>query len=250
VIVIPDTFHIEPISNSAFRYKIRTAICIPVLLDQDIIALVYAYKSGAKARPFDQNDVQLSIAVSHQVALAIHRAQILAEARGFEQLALTDSLTGLDNRRNFLNLAEKETQRARRFSHPVSLMILDIDDFKDINDSFGHLVGDQVLITVAERLKNSLRNIDLLARYGGDEFIILLVEADQEYATIIGQRLHQTIITKPVKTDRGQLTLSISIGIATITKGFTNEIDLLRIADDALYAAKSAGKNQINIVYT
>ncbi len=248
LIVIPDTYHIDSISDSAFRYRIRTALCVPVLQNQEIIALVYAYKTDTNARPFDQNDIQLSIAVSHQVVLAIQRSQILEQARGFEQLALTDSLTGLDNRRNFLKLAESEIERARRFEHPLSLMILDIDEFKEINDTYGHLVGDQVLVAVAQRLQSNLRTIDLLARYGGDEFIIFLVEADNKYAAKIGQRLHKSITDNPVDTDRGQLDLSVSIGIAALDRGFTNEVDLFRIADDALYAAKSAGKNQINIV--
>ncbi len=248
VIIIPDSYHIGSISDSAVHHRIRTALCIPVIDDQEIIALVYAYKTDSKARPFDQNDVQLSIAISHQAALAIQRSRILEQARGFEQLALTDSLTGLHNRRNFLKMAENEIERARRFDHSLSMMIIDIDDFKNINDAYGHLVGDQVLKAVANRLQNNLRNIDLLARYGGDEFVIILVESDNNYADGIGKRLLESITNKSINTDRGQVQITISIGIATLDGELSNEVDLLRIADDALYAAKSAGKNQIVVV--
>jgi len=248
VIVIPDTFHIESISDSALHLQIHTALCVPVIQNQEIIALVYACKTDSNARPFDQNDIQLSIAISHQVALAIQRSQILDQARGFEQLAFTDSLTGLDNRRNFLKQAELEIERAQRFKHPLSLMILDIDNFKSINDSFGHPVGDQVLISVARRLESNLRTVDLLARYGGDEFIIVLVEADSAYASKIGKRLHLSITSKPIKTDRGEIEITMSIGVAAVAKLQPNKSDPLSIADEALYAAKSAGKNQIKIV--
>ncbi|MBC8504271.1 MAG: sensor domain-containing diguanylate cyclase [Chloroflexi bacterium] len=248
VIVIPDTYHIESISDSAHQLLIQTALCVPILLNKVAIGIIYAYKTDTNAPPFDQNDVQLSIAVSHQAALAIQRSQFIEQAKGFEQLALTDSLTGLDNRRKFIRDAKIEIERATRFNHPLSLMILDIDNFKSINDSFGHLIGDQVLISVARRLESNLRTIDLLARYGGDEFIIVLVEADYEYASTIGKRLLSSITSKPVKTDRGELEISISIGVAAVTKLQSNKSNPLGIADEALYAAKSAGKNQIKIV--
>lgn len=247
IIVIPDTYHIESISDSAFKHRIKTALCIPIICNDVVIALAYAYKTDRNARPFDQNDIQLAIAISHQAALAIHRSQILEQAKGFEQLAQTDRLTGLNNRRHFDKVAKLEFDRARRFAHALSIMIIDIDDFKQINDSYGHLVGDQVLIEVAQRLQNNVRNIDFLARYGGDEFVIILVEADEIYASNIGQRIHHSVTENNVETDRGSIEISISAGIATLQAEHSNEFDVLRIADDALLTAKDLGKNQIAI---
>ena len=247
VIILPDTYHIESISDSAHNYLIRTALCVPIMLNQEVVGIIYATKSDADNAPFDQNDAQLAMAVSHQAALAIQRSQFLERAKGFEQLALTDSLTGLNNRRKFIQDANTEIARARRFEHPMSLMIIDIDDFKIINDTYGHLVGDQVLVEVANRLKVNLRNIDLLARYGGDEFIIILVEADKDYAASIAERLYQTITNTPIETTKGKIDIAISIGISAFKQLKAGEINPLQIADDALYSAKSAGKNQIKI---
>ncbi len=247
VIVVPDTYHIKSISDSAHHYRIRTALCIPVMHKQEIIALVYAYKTDAEARPFDQNDVHISIAISHQAALAIQRSQLIEKVHGLEQLALKDSLTGLDNRRRFLTEAKAEVKRARRFNHPLTLLMLDIDNFKNVNDTYGHIAGDQVLIAVSNRLQNNLRSVDLLARIGGDEFVIMLVEADEKYAESIAKRLLRTIVSSPVKSDRGDIDITISVGIATLNEGHATELALLQTADDALYAAKGAGKNQIEI---
>jgi len=247
VIIIPDTYHIASISDSAYQNRIRTALCIPVISSQEIIALVFAYKTNPEARPFDQNDVQLAVAISHQAALAIQRSQLLERARVLEELALTDSLTNLHNRRFILKLAEDEFERSRRFDHPLAMMIMDIDDFKNVNDTHGHLVGDQVLIAVAERLQNHLRSIDLLGRYGGDEFVILLVEANLEAIDKITKRLHQSISNQPITTDRGDLYVTMSIGIASLNDRHTDALNLLQSADDALYVAKNAGKNQIEI---
>jgi len=248
VVILPDTYHVESISDSAHRYIIRTAMCIPVISSQEIMALVYAYKTNSNARPFDQNDVQLAVAISHQAALSIERAQLLEKARVLEELAFTDSLTELHNRRHILKLANDEFERAQRFDHPLAIMMTDIDDFKNINDTYGHMIGDQVLIEVADRLRYQLRSIDLLGRFGGDEFVILLIEADLDATQGIAQRVHQSISNRPVKTDRGELSVTLSMGIAVIATQHTNPQMLLQAADDALYIAKSAGKNQIEIV--
>ena len=98
------------------------------MIEADVVALIYAYKTNSAARPFDQHDVQLAVAISHQAALTIQRAKLLKESHMYEQLAITDSLTGLYNRRQILRLAETEFQRALRFKHPLTLLILDLDD--------------------------------------------------------------------------------------------------------------------------
>jgi diguanylate cyclase (GGDEF)-like protein len=247
VVVLPDTYHIESISDSAHQHIIRTALCVPVISSHEVIALVYVYKTNSNARPFDHNDVQLAVAISHQAALAIQRSQLLEKARILEELALTDSLTGLHNRRHILKLANDEFERSKRFEHPLAMMMSDIDDFKYVNDSYGHMVGDQVLIEVANRLRNHLRSIDLLGRFGGDEFVILLVEANLEATQGISQRLHQSVSNRPIKTDRGDLFVTLSMGIAALNPRHKTAQDLLQSADDALYIAKSSGKNQIEI---
>jgi diguanylate cyclase (GGDEF)-like protein len=247
VVIYPNINAPATPSPSALFLKIRAALCIPVFNDVTTVALVYAYKTDPDERPFDQNDIQLAVAVSHQAALAIQRDQILGKAKVLEKWALTDSLTGLDNRRHLLKKAEIECIRANRFKHPLTTIMMDIDNFKGVNDTYGHFIGDQVIKAVAERCKHELRSIDIIARYGGDEFVIMLVETDLQGALAVTERIRQTITREPVKTDRGQLNISVSMGIASITEGCSEATMIINRADDALIAAKSAGKNHIEV---
>src|SRR5258707_8669079 len=121
-----------------------------------------------------------------------------------------DSLNGLNNRRHFLELAGKEFQRARRSKRRLAAMMVDIDRFKRVNDTYGHAVGDQVLRGVADRFRESLREANLLARYGGDEFIVLLLECDLPAAERVATRLHRRTAIGPIDTDAGPLMIDIS----------------------------------------
>ena len=164
-----------------------------------------------------------------------------------EKLAATDALTNLHNRRYFLELAQKELARARRYLHPITLMIIDIDYFKSINDTHGHLAGDQVLIQFSRFLKETLRTADIIGRYGGDEFVVVLPETSQETAKITAIRLCQLFKnTKPcIKESKIQLTLSIGISSEIDIKNSTDIYSLLDRADRALYLAKTRGRDQV-----
>ena len=249
VIMIPDlSAQAYPVpGKSALLLGIRSVLCVPVLLEQDVLALIYVYKTDPAARPFDQHDVQLAVAISHQAALTIQRAHLLERARAFEQRATTDGLTGLRNRQQILELAEREFQRARRLRHPLTTLMVDIDNFKQVNDTYGHAAGDQVLRAVAERTRSNLRDIDLLGRYGGDEFVVLLVETELDGARNVAERVRQAVAQTPVDVDRGPLNVTISVGVAALLEDCPNLAALVNDADVALYAAKKAGKNRINV---
>jgi diguanylate cyclase (GGDEF)-like protein len=161
----------------------------------------------------------------------------------FETLALEDSLTGLLNHRAFLERLTGELNRAQREGYPVSLVALDIDYFKEINDELGHAAGDQTLREVAQLLLKQSRGINVIARYGGDEFVVFLVETTKAGARLYAERMRQAISAFPVSHGRR---LTASFGIANVpedTEGASEE--MVRAADDALYAAKRAGKNQV-----
>ena len=129
---------------------------------------------------------------------------------------MNDTLTGLNNKRHFLELAEKEFQRARRYKRPLAAMLLDVDGFKRFNDSYGRAVGDQVLRGVADRCQESLRETNLLARYGADEFMVLLLECDLAAAERVATRLHRRTAAAPINTDAGALSVDISTGCAEL----------------------------------
>jgi diguanylate cyclase (GGDEF)-like protein len=249
VVVYPDANLPKPISESSTLLEIRAALCIPVMKEQETVAIVYAYKTDPTARPFDQNDILLAVAGGHQAALAIQRTQILEKARVLEVWAFTDSLTGLDNRRQILKKGEIECSRSNRFKHPLAAIMVDIDNLKKVNDTYGHIIGDQVIQTVAQRCKQKLRDIDLLGRYGGDEFLVLLVETGLDEAVIVAEHIRRKIAEQPIDTDRGHLDITISMGISFISGVCLEVASLIKRADDALISAKAQGKNHFEVLY-
>ncbi len=164
-----------------------------------------------------------------------------------EALAGTDGLTGINNHRSLLKLSEREFEVAMRYQPPLSMMFFDIDHFKQINDTFGHAIGDEALKLTVETVCAKLRSADLIGRYGGDEFVILLPQTSALDALPLAERIHAGIADMRLDTNKGPLTLTISIGIAQSIHG-TSEHDtvesLLLRADQALYAAKQAGRNR------
>jgi diguanylate cyclase (GGDEF)-like protein len=223
----------------------RSALCVPVFIDDEIVALIVVYKSDPGAREFDQHDVQMAVAISHQAGLTIQRVNLLKQARILEDWAITDSLTGLHNRRHLIDLGELEFQRARRYKHPLSIVMLDVDHFKQVNDTYGHDIGDQVLKTVARSCREQLRNIDLIGRYGGDEFVILLIETDLLAARGVAERVRLYVSGVPAETERGPLSATVSIGISALDPDTLNLDALLSQADKAMYSAKKAGRNKV-----
>lgn len=165
-----------------------------------------------------------------------------------EELATTDPLTGLLNRRFFFERFEEELDRAVRFNVPISVVMVDIDHFKHVNDHHGHLVGDQVLIEIAKRINSSLRKIDTVCRYGGEEFAILLPGTELSQAEQVAERVWRKVADTPIKRAGVEVNVSVSLGVANKEQkeSMTGNI-LIDHADQALYAAKKAGRNQVKI---
>lgn len=160
--------------------------------------------------------------------------------------ALTDTMTGLGNQRAFEKSAERELMRAERTGSPLSLVIFDIDNFKSINDTQGHTIGDRVLLAIAHCCSVVRRRIDTLARYGGDEFVLLLPETDLQGARIVAERLRQRIAALKIPGEGGVLVpVTCSFGVASRDASVTNPKMLLRRADMALYEAKRRGRNAV-----
>jgi diguanylate cyclase (GGDEF)-like protein len=162
-----------------------------------------------------------------------------------QRLAITDPLTGLYNQRHFSTVAETELQRVCRYGRPMSAVMLDIDHFKRINDTFGHSVGDRMLRAVAEGCHEELRKVDVVGRYGGDEFAILLPESDLAVAQRVAERLRKTIAAKQLNTAKGPAMVTASLGVAMVDCEDTTLETLLSRADKALYVAKRKGRNQV-----
>lgn len=158
-------------------------------------------------------------------------------------LATTDELTDLWNRRYFMDAAQKEIARCRRYGHTFSLMMLDIDYFKKVNDKFGHSAGDMVLQDLASTLKRHFRQVDVPGRFGGEEFAVILPQTEIDQAYQIAERLRKYIENNPVSYEGHRLRFTISIGVAQYEQDMSSEDELFKMADDALYVAKNKGRN-------
>ena len=165
-----------------------------------------------------------------------------------EKLATTDPLTGLYSHHYFIQLATREFEAALRYQKPLAIVMVDLDDFKTINDTYGHLVGDQLLQGLGKTFRKVFRGTDISARFGGDEFIFLLSETDMEGACNVAERLRQKIAGFTLETSQGVVNITLSMGIAIIRKESKKLDDLIYQADQALYQAKNTGRNRI-IVY-
>lgn len=158
------------------------------------------------------------------------------------ELARTDDLTNVINRRSFFEASQQEIKRARRHQHPFTVAYMDVDDFKLINDHYGHSTGDMVLRSVTQTIKNTIREIDLVARLGGDEFVILMPETDEEAARTVVARVHSDIMDK-IREHGWPITLSI--GVVTWTTPPRTVDVMLKQADEAMYGVKNSGKNRV-----
>ncbi|OJS99887.1 GGDEF domain-containing protein [Marinobacter nauticus] len=168
--------------------------------------------------------------------------------RANEQLAklsMTDRLTGLLNRGTWENLVDAEYERYRRYGQATSLVMFDIDHFKPVNDNYGHLAGDEVIRHTAKVTRNSIRQSDSAGRYGGEEFGIILPETDAENARLICERIRESIEKSTMETSAGNITYTISMGIAQLTDEPENYMQWMQKADEALYAAKESGRNRV-----
>jgi diguanylate cyclase (GGDEF)-like protein len=167
-----------------------------------------------------------------------------------EELAHKDSLTGLLNRRSFFEASEREYARSRRYNTPLSVILFDIDHFKQVNDRFGHQAGDHTLVKLANHLNAALRKVDLTCRYGGEEFIILLPETGLDQACQAAERLRQEVLKLRIRSEKGIVTITISLGVAELLKSCPSLDQFFYQADCALYQAKQAGRNRVMMIKT
>ncbi len=217
-----------------------TSVChLPLVIEGKPIGFLWMWGEGLR-----DNDLPTMSLFASQVATALQNAKLLAEV---QRLAITDDLTGLFNRRHFYDLAEIEFNRAKRYSHPLTALIADIDHFKQFNDRYGHLIGDRVLHEVARMLQESLRDSDILGRYGGEEFSVLLSMTDMKAAVFVAERLLKHVAETPVETDAGELHVQLSVGVAAFSKETPTLYSLINRADQAMYSAKEAGRNRVGV---
>ncbi len=224
------------------RYKTSSFISSPVTLGERNIAVIN-FTDKASGANFDKSDLELIRAITPQIAVAIDRAGLKERAGEFEQLAVTDALTGLLNRRYIEERLLEEVKRSNRHGYPMSFLMLDVDHFKSYNDNFGHPAGDEALKLVANVIRDTLRGADVAARFGGEEFAILLPQTTDDEAAMIAERIRSNI----EQTQFPQRAVTVSIGVASCSSELCSVNGLIQAADDALYDAKHKGRNSVRL---
>ncbi len=249
VINIPDTYTIapdrpynfNPLFDARFNYKTRSALVVPL---QDpsgsifgVLELINALDDTGCVVPFDMEYEGLIRSLAAQAAVAIRNARL-------EDLSFKDALTDVYNRRYFMVRIEEESRRHGRFAEPVSLVLLDLDRFKDVNDRFGHRAGDDALKEVARLLQKHSRNFTIVTRYGGDEFAVLLVNTPKSGAITYAERIREMIEHHEFAHGR----VTVSLGVATLPEDVATGDDLVVAADRAMYEAKRLGRNRVAVL--
>ncbi|MBL8091068.1 MAG: diguanylate cyclase [Anaerolineales bacterium] len=224
-------------------HAITSEICVPLLKEDTVLGTLNIESSPT--RKLTLTDAQLLTAVASPLAIAIDNARLHEQIK---KMATTDAVTGLSNRHVFEQTLAAEVERTQRLGMNVSLIIFDIDDFKEFNDTYGHPAGDARLKGMAEIIKSNLRKYDIAARYGGDEFAIILSNSNEQNALAFAKRLHEAAqIGAPNTTDENAPGYTLSIGLATFPQDAANHNELLIAADHAAMRAKHLGKNQIKL---
>ena len=218
----------------------QSGLVVPLMLKGRAIGAL-STQSYAAYTYSDDDQEMLELLASH-AAIALDNARLFSEV---QQLATTDSLTGIFNRRHFFALARGEVERSRRYQYPLSLIMLDIDHFKQVNDTYGHATGDMILQQIAQRCRKNLRETDIFGRYGGEEFVVLLPLTDLENARLVAERLR--LEAAEVGREANVEGVTISLGVAAMSGSGEDPESLLGKADQALYAAKQAGRNRVEV---
>jgi diguanylate cyclase (GGDEF)-like protein len=221
----------------------RTAIAVPLFQQERVMGVVVLYDREDR-QPFSEADLSTLISLADQAGVAIENVFLHERAK---RLAITDGLTGIWNRRYFQMQFDQEMERSVRFRRPFTLVLLDIDDFKVINDTYGHQRGDSVLIELAARIKGGIRDIDVVARYGGEEFALILPETDGEGGRSLGEKIRALVATAPF-AGGPPINVTVSAGVACFPEHGGDARSIEAAADSAMYFAKSLGKNRV-VVY-
>ncbi len=214
----------------------KSEVCFPLMIGERLIGVLDV--ESPEIDGFTPDDIKILSTLSAQIAIALENARLYEEAK---RLSLTDPLTELPNRRAFEIVLETEIKRAERYRRPFALLMMDLDNFKYYNDKFGHSAGDHILQKFSNLMKETIRDVDFLGRYGGDEFIAILPETDANFALVVGER-----IRKKIEGENLDPPVTISIGISVFPKDSRETQKLVDLADHACYESKEMGGNKIN----
>jgi len=225
------------------KATLKSHLTLPLTIEGEIIGCISLNSDQPNA--FDAQDLQFLSVIGYQMAASLKHFQRFSSIKN---IAIYDTLTNLYNRRYFEERLEVEAQKSFFSDTSLSLVMVDIDHFKRVNDTFGHTEGDRVLCEIASLLKTSVRKKDTVARYGGEEFILILPEAGLEESSMIAERIRRLVEDTPFEIGQAQINLTVSLGISNFpSHQARSKEELVKMADLALYDAKRRGRNRVNI---
>jgi len=232
------------------RYATHSFVSLPITVDGRVVG-VLNLSDKLDGEIFCEADLRLLQSVANQATIAIERSSYYSQSQELRRISITDALTGLLNRRYFQERLAEEVDRSTRHGKPLSLMMIDVDYFKEFNDRHGHPAGDKVLVTLARCLREGVRTIDVVSRFGGEEFAVILPETDKAATLEIGERLRREVesLYFPGEETLPGGRLTVSLGVATFTEDARDLKGLVQKSDRALYQAKAQGRNCI-VPYT
>ncbi len=249
--------------------KTRAEMAVPIVISENLFGVLDV--QADEVDHFSEEDVRIMTTLAAQISVAVQNARLFSERRQVEDelrrakeslevvnmelrfafeheqhMARTDPLTKINNRRNLFELAGHEFEVAKRYQQPLAIIMLDLDHFKQVNDTYGHSIGDKMLERVAQVTRAQLRDVDIIGRYGGEEFVIVLPVTTAQKASLLAQRILENVSAIRIQTDHGSAAITLSIGIAETIHVPQDESvdDVIRRADEAMYAAKQAGRNR------
>ena len=236
LVTVPGPATLDPLEP-----RVSAAVAVPLVLGGRMpsVLAVYGKQGGGEFAPEDEEMLRM---LARQATVAIDNAVLHDEVK---QQAMTDGLTGLFNRRTFERRCHEELQRAERFNDPMGIVVVDIDFFKRVNDDYDHITGDAALIEVSARLHTAVRDIDTVARWGGEEFAILLPRAGLEETSIVAERIRSLVAAKPLHYNEHVIPLTVSVGYACRPIHSRRQKELVLLADHALQQAKRNGRNRV-----
>jgi diguanylate cyclase (GGDEF)-like protein len=244
-VVVPDVSKDERFFgkiDKAFHFKTKSLMCVPIKINNQVLGVLELVNRTTN-EPFRKEDLDLMMKLVDFTAIAIERTSLYQR---MTELAITDDLTKLFNTRYLNRTIEIEIQRSSRYNSSVSLIFMDIDYFKRINDGYGHLIGSKVLVEIGQLLIKSLRTVDIVARYGGDEFVVVLPQTPPNAAAQIAERMRKAVERYTfLKREGYSLKLTASFGVASYPESAKSKEDLVRLADDAMYRVKFQTRNAV-----
>ena len=244
-VIVPDVHSDPRFSDEVDKVtqeKTHSIVCVPVKYGQRVLGVLEIINYTGH-RDFDELDLELLEAMGDYAAIALQNA---VHVKKIHELTITDDLTGLFNTRQFHDVLARELSRAKRYAFQFSLLFIDMDRFKRINDAHGHLVGSRMIHEVGQIIKLVLRDSDYGFRYGGDEFVLLLPHTDSRGAIRIGRRFQEELAKQTFMVEEGlNLKVSASMGVASYPVDAETKDDLVRLADEAMYHVKATARGEV-----